>query len=88
MSTARFDWSIYSTCIFLNFYHFKLNLSIITMANYSELFGETLLTKDGETSVTSLSGKVVGIYFSYCIKSLFDTVVLIGALPAECLLLS
>ena len=34
------------------------------MSDYSSLFGETLVSKDGEVSVSSLDGKYVGVYFS------------------------
>lgn len=34
------------------------------MANYEELFGNVLVSKEGEVPVSSLAGKVVGIYFS------------------------
>ena len=37
---------------------------LVQMANYSELFGSTLLSNEGEVTVSSLSGKVVGLYFS------------------------
>lgn len=34
------------------------------MSDYSSIFGETLLSKKGEVSVSSLDGKYVGVYFS------------------------
>lgn len=34
------------------------------MADYSSIFGETLLSKSGEVPVSSLDGKYVGVYFS------------------------
>ena len=38
------------------------------MANYGELFGDNLLSKDGSVSVSELTGKVVGLYFSYACR--------------------
>ena len=34
------------------------------MSDYSSVFGETLLSKSGEVPVSSLNGKIVGVYFS------------------------
>ena len=42
----------------------SLSDCFVQMANYSELFGSSLLSNEGEVSVSSLSGKVVGLYFS------------------------
>ena len=34
------------------------------MADYSSVFGETLLSKNGPVDVSTLTGKMVGVYFS------------------------
>lgn len=34
------------------------------MADYSTVFGETLLSKNGPVDVSTLNGKYVGVYFS------------------------
>lgn len=34
------------------------------MADYSSVFGETLLSKKGPVDVSTLNGKMVGVYFS------------------------
>ena len=33
--------------------------------DYKQLFGETLTSKNGPVDVSQLTGKVVGLYFSY-----------------------
>ena len=37
---------------------------IFIMADYAELFGDTLICKEGSVPVSDLKGKVVGLYFS------------------------
>ena len=36
----------------------------IIMADFAELFGDTLICKEGSVPVSDLKGKVVGLYFS------------------------
>lgn len=43
------------------------------MADYSSIFGETLLSKNGPVDVASLNGKYVGVYFSYVLSGLLMT---------------
>ena len=33
--------------------------------DYTRLFGDTILSKEGPVSTSTLKGKVVGLYFSY-----------------------
>ena len=39
------------------------------MADFTRLFGENLLTKEGMVNSSCLNGKVIGIYFSCAILS-------------------
>ena len=52
--------------------------------DYQKLFGDTLASKNGPVPTSQLSGKVVGLYFSYRIWVGFDVLVPTGALLAVC----